>query len=85
MQSLYSTSKQYLHKADRTFPSLDLILKSFANGHFLKVMTDTVSFSPLDIFIFFWVFEEKKQLSTSQILYNKLEKYLSIQNFFNGK
>ena len=28
--------------------------------------------------VFFWVSEGKKDLSSSQILYNKLEKYLSL-------
>ena len=54
MQLLYSTLEQYLHKADRTFLSSVSILKSFADGHFLKVIIDTVSFLQLDIF---WVFE----------------------------
>ena len=33
--------------------------------------------------IFFWISEEKKQLSPSQILYNKLEKYLSLSIYKN--
>ena len=43
MKSLYSTSVQHLLKAERSFPSSVSILKSFANGHFLKVVIDTVS------------------------------------------
>ena len=50
MQSLYSTLEHYLHKANRTFLSLVSILKSFVNGHFLKVVIDMVSFLPSDIF-----------------------------------
>ena len=50
MQSLYSTLEHYLHKANGTFPSLVSILKSFSNGHFLKVVIDTVSFLPSGIF-----------------------------------
>ena len=43
--------ERYLHKAERTLPSSVSILKSFANGHFLKVVIDTVSFLPSDIFL----------------------------------
>ena len=50
MKSLYSISQQYLHKAERTFPSSVSILKSFANGHFLKVAINTVSLLSSDIF-----------------------------------
>ena len=94
MQSLHSTSEQYLHKADRTFPSSVSILKTFANGHFLKVVMDTVSFLPSDIF-------SSGSLSkrNSKVLrkYYILEKYLSLSiykniyfihikfRFFNGK
>ena len=44
IKSLYSASEQYLHQAERTFPSSVLILKSFTKGRFLKVMIDTDSF-----------------------------------------
>ena len=41
MKSLYSTSEQYcLKQRERTFPSFVSILKSFTNGHFLKVVID---------------------------------------------
>ena len=33
--------------------------------------------------IFFWVLEEKKELSPSQEQYNKLEKYLSVSIYKN--
>ena len=33
--------------------------------------------------IFFWVSEEKKQVIPTQILYNKLEKYLSLSIYKN--
>ena len=42
-----------------------------------RKLTDTFSATPLDN-IFFWVSEEKKELSPSQVLYNKLKKYLSL-------
>ena len=74
----YSTSEQYLRKAERAFPSSVSILKSFANGHFLEVVIDTLSFLTIG-HIFFWVLQEKKELSPSQILYNKLEKYLPLR------
>ena len=70
MKSMYSTSEQYVLKAERTFSSWISILKSFANSHFLKVVIGTVSFLPSDIF-FFWVSEEKKELSFSQTVFNK--------------
>ena len=41
-----------LNKAERTFLSSASTLKSFANGQFLKVVVDTVSFSPSDTFSF---------------------------------
>ena len=50
MKSLYFTSKQYLHKEERTVPSLVSILKLFANGHFLKAVIDRASVLPLLIF-----------------------------------
>ena len=50
MKSLYFTSKQYLHKVERTVPSLVSILKLFANGHFLKAVIDRASVLPLLIF-----------------------------------
>ena len=50
MKSLYFTSKQYLHKVERTAPSLVSILKLFAYGHFLKAVIDRVSVLPLLIF-----------------------------------
>ena len=73
MKLLYSTSEQYLHKAERTLPSLLLILRSFRNGHYLKVVIDGDRY---DFFlsmrhIFFWFSEENKELSPSQMVYNK--------------
>ena len=50
MKSLYFTLKQYLHKVERTVPSLVSILKLFANGHFLKAVIDRASVLPLLIF-----------------------------------
>ena len=44
MKLLYFTSEQYLHKAERAFPYSVSILKSFVNGHFLKVVINMVSF-----------------------------------------
>ena len=44
MKLLFFILEQYLHKADRTFLSSASILKSFANGHFLKVVIDIYSF-----------------------------------------
>ena len=43
MKLLSFTLEQYLHKADRTFLSSASVLKSFANGHFLKVVIDIYS------------------------------------------
>ena len=51
VKSLHPTSDQYLHKAERSFPSSVSILTSFANGHFSKVVIDTVSFLPPDFFL----------------------------------
>ena len=42
MKSLYSTVEKYLHKAERTFPSLFSILKSSKNGQFLKVLPSVI-------------------------------------------
>ena len=50
MKSLYFTLKQYLHKVERTVPSLVSILKLFVNGHFLKAVIDRASVLPLLIF-----------------------------------
>ena len=44
MELLFFTLEQYLHKADITFLSSASILKSSANGHFLKVVIDIYSF-----------------------------------------
>ena len=62
MKSLYSTSEQYLHKAERTFPSSVSFLKSFANGHCFK-SGDRYGFFLTIGYIFFWVLEEKGALS----------------------
>ena len=48
---------------------------------FLKVVIDTVSSLPSNIF--FWVSEEKKELSPSQILYRKFENFLSLSIYKN--
>ena len=78
MKLLYSTSEQYLHKAERTLPSSLLILRSFRNDHYLKVVIDgdRYGFFLTIRHIFFWFSEENKELSPSQMVYNKLEKYL---------
>ena len=76
MKSLYSISQQYLHKAERTFPSSVSILKSFANGHFLKVAINTVSLLSSDIFSPKSWRERNNQVPCKY--YNKLEKYLSL-------
>ena len=64
MKSLYSTSQQYLHKTERTFPSSVSFLKSFANGYFFR---DTWSIR------FLSNNQKKKEWSPLLILYNKLE------------
>ena len=56
----------------------------------LRFIPLTINPEPTDIFsdissdnIFFWVLEKKKELSPSQILHNKLEKYLSLSIYKN--
>ena len=56
----------------------------------LGIQTGFIERETTDIFldilvdnIFFWVLEEKKELSPSQVQYNKLEKYLSVSIYKN--
>ena len=82
MKSMYSTLELYLHRAGRTFPSSVSVLNSCANEPFFK-SGDRYGFFFTVKHIFFWFLEEKKELSPSQILYNKLEKYLSLSIYRN--
>ena len=82
MKSMYSTLELYLHRTGRTFPSSVSVLNSFANEPFFK-SGDRYGFFFTVKHIFFWFSEEKKELSPSQILYNKFEKYLSLSIYRN--
>ena len=66
MKSLYSTSEPILG-----FNSKVIWRWPFLSGNRYGFLFTAAH-------IFFWASEEKKELSPSQILYNKLEKYLSL-------
>ena len=59
------------------FPILGFNSKVICEWHFLKI-GDRDGFSLVIGHIFFWVSKEKKELSPSQIIYEKLEKHLSL-------
>ena len=92
MKSLFSNLEQHL----QTFPSSVSVLKVIREWPFFKY-SDRYSFFLTIEHNLFWVSEEWKELSPSQILYNELEKYLSLSiyknlyfirikfRFFNGK
>ena len=82
MKSLFSTLEQYFQKAERTLPSSVSILKVIREWPFFK-SGDRYSFFLTIGHIFFWVSEETEKLSPLQILYNKLEKYLSLSVYKN--
>ena len=75
--------KIYLDRAERTFPPSVSILKSFANGNFLKLVIDMVFFLPQIYFLLGVGGKERITLSPSQVLYNKLDKYLSLSIYEN--
>ena len=97
IKSLHSTLEQYLQKTERNLPSLVSILNSFANGHFLKVVIDKVSFLPSGIIFSSGSWRNRKNYVPCKLIYNKLEKYLALSiskniyfiykkfRFFNGK
>ena len=77
LQNLYYTLEKYLHKAERTCSSSVSILKVIREWPFFK-SGDRCSFLLTIKHFFLWVSEERKDLSSLQTPYNKLENYLSL-------
>ena len=96
MKPLYFTSEQYLHKAERISPSSVSFLKVICEWPFFKSGDRYSEFLTIG-HISFEVSEEGKELSPSQVQYNKHGKYMSLSiykniyfmliefRFFNGK
>ena len=83
MKPLYFTSEQYLHKAERISPSSVSFLKVICEWPFFKSGDRYSEFLTIG-HISFEVSEEGKELSPSQVQYNKHGKYmsLSIKTFY---
>ena len=77
MKPLHFTSEQYLHKAERISPSSVSVLKVICEWPFFKSGDRYSEFLTIG-HISFEVSEEGKELSPSQVQYNKHGKYMSL-------
>ena len=84
MKSLYSTSEQYLHKAEEKFPILGFSSKAIPKWQFFK-SGDRYDFFVTTWHIFFWVCKEKKELKPQQQIWDILQRVSSLGVYFKRK